>query len=185
VTRKSFVVFQILALVCLTAAWLSLLFVDPQKADAAAAFVQATSAFTGCGTTATTPAITTHIGDVFIVSIMDGGASPTVTDSMGNTYVAALPVQTGANSVTLQTFYSVTGKGGPNHTFTVTVAATCHLHVHVHEVSGITRSNPVDQTTAEKCRNRCNDIDRIRHNDEKKANMLMRSLLIQMFPATA
>ena len=129
------------------------LFAVPQKADAAAAFVQSKTAWTvlenGNTSTTTTPFNTTA-GNLFIVAVDLGGGSdsdiPSVSDNKGNTFIplALLNNASGEEHNFEQIFYTVNANGGSGHTFTVTAPGIVGIFMTVHEVSGITATNPVD-----------------------------------------
>jgi len=118
------------------------------------AFVQsATASFDNASniSSVTTNAITTTSGNLLVAAVTwDNGSNATasMSDSKGNTWVAATTKQTDArHGQNMQSFYAKNISGGASHTVTATFSAgTVWVRLIVHEVSGLDISAPLDQT---------------------------------------
>jgi glucose/arabinose dehydrogenase/PKD repeat protein/fibronectin type 3 domain-containing protein len=85
-------------------------------------------------------------GNLIVVSLLWSNTSGVaMTDSRGNTYVAATVRTTWSGSWSAQTFYAKNIAGGAN-TVTATFASTISSFgiVQIHEYSGLDKSNPLD-----------------------------------------
>jgi fibronectin type 3 domain-containing protein len=89
-------------------------------------------------------------GDFLIVTgaASSPGASLTISDSAGDTFVSALgPVNDPNQAVSAYVWYVVNAKGGPN-TVTITPSTPDALELHVSEWSGVSNTSPLDQTAS-------------------------------------
>ena len=85
----------------------------------------------------------TVAGDLIVVGIASGGATSTMFDSQGNTFVhdVSLNVYGGVDI-----YHAANIKGGPD-TVTVHIDNWDHLDVIIHEYSGVDRYSPLDVTS--------------------------------------
>ena len=116
-------------------------------AAATPAFKQAKAVEVSKGTTASVAFTTANVaGNLIVVQILwSNVGAVTVTDSRGNTYVAATVRTTWSGDNSAQTFYAKNVVAGTN-TVTAKFATTLPSYaiVQAHEYSGVDKTNPVD-----------------------------------------
>jgi|GEM_PF-506743 len=105
----------------------------------------------GSTVTAAFPSANT-VGSLIVVSVeWNSAATPTITDSKGNTYTSAgAALTTPSTMYKEQTFYASNVAAGTNTvTATFTGATTSDRLIYAHEYGGMATSSPVDATTSQ------------------------------------
>ena len=105
----------------------------------------------GSTVTAAFPSANT-VGSLIVVSVeWNSAATPTITDSKGNTYTSAgAALTTPGTTYKEQTFYASNVVAGSNTvTATFTGATTSDRLIYAHEYGGMATSSPVDATTSQ------------------------------------
>jgi uncharacterized protein (TIGR03437 family) len=93
----------------------------------------------------------TTAGNLIVVYLIwDSTGTASVSDSLGNTYAAAVaPTQWSNSQYSVQTFYAINLIGGPDAvTATFATAVNSFGIIYAHEYSGVAQTTPIDVTAA-------------------------------------
>lgn len=112
------------------------------------AFVQASQAFTTVGGTTVAATVTSSTSGNFLVAVCGaalGSGTMTLSDNLGNTWIAATGTHETTLNYSIYPFYLANNPGGVT-TVTCTSGASAQLQVVAEEFSGVVTSSPLDGT---------------------------------------